>query len=185
MWRYLVKSMFKLRRFSTYLSKIRYLLIAPIFHRAGKGGSVGKRFRVLGDLLITLGDRVAFRDDIYLGGDGELIIGSHTAINAGCMITAMEKVEIGSNVMLAPNVCVLDVDHSFQRRDIPIAQQGYRIKPVVIEDDVWIGTGAVITKGVRIGKGAIIGANSVVTRDIPSFAIAVGIPARVIKGRPE
>ncbi|PJK27986.1 acyltransferase [Minwuia thermotolerans] len=97
----------------------------------------------------------------------------------------MEKVEIGANVMLAPRVYLLDVDHRFERRDIPISKQGYLVRPVRIEDDVWIGTGAVITKGVTIGRGAIIGANSVVTRDVPAYAIAAGVPAMVVKGRPE
>jgi len=185
MWRYFVAMIFRLRRLTPYLAKARYVLIAPVFSRAGKGGSIGRGFRIPGNLLITVGDRVAFRDDVYLGGNGKLIIGSYTAINAGCLITAMERVEIGSNVMLAPRVYILDVDHSFDRRDIPIAQQGYKVQPVVIEDDVWVGAGAVITKGVRIGRGAIIGANSVVTRDVPQYAIAAGVPARVIKVRPQ
>ncbi|WP_277422331.1 acyltransferase [Minwuia thermotolerans] len=134
---------------------------------------------------MDLGARVGIRENVIIGGYGHFIVGNDTAINEGCIITAMEKVEIGANVMLAPRVYLLDVDHRFERRDIPISKQGYLVRPVRIEDDVWIGTGAVITKGVTIGRGAIIGANSVVTRDVPAYAIAAGVPAMVVKGRPE
>jgi acetyltransferase-like isoleucine patch superfamily enzyme len=173
----------RLHRLAPYLAKIRYRLLCHGFERHGKGGSIGRQFRVMGKLSIAVGDRVAFRDNIYLGGNGRLTVGSHTSINAGCMIAAMESVQIGSNVMFAPYVYVLDVDHKFERLDIPMTKQGYTISPVVIEDDVWIGTGAVITKGVRIGRGSIIGANSVVTRDVPPYSLAAGAPAKVIRQR--
>jgi acetyltransferase-like isoleucine patch superfamily enzyme len=112
-----------------------------------------------------------------------LRIGDRTSINAECIITAVEKVEIGSDVMLAPRVYVLDVDHRFDITSIPISQQGYSVSPVKIEDGAWIGTGVVITKGVTIGEGAIVGANSVVTGDIDPYSIAAGVPARVLRGR--
>ena len=174
---------FRLHRLAPYLAKVRYRILCHGFVHHGKGGSIGRQFRVMGRLSIAVGDRVAFRDNIYLGGNGRLTVGSYTAINAGCMIAAMESVEIGSNVMFAPYVYVLDVDHNFERLDLPMTKQGYSIAPVVIEDDVWVGTGAVITKGVRIGKGSVIGANSVVTRDVPPYSIAAGAPAKVIRKR--
>ena len=68
---------------------------------------------------------------------------------------------------------------------VPIKEQGYREADIIIEDDVWIGANSVITSGVHVGKGAIIGAGSVVTKNIPSYAIAAGTPAKVIKQRPE
>jgi maltose O-acetyltransferase len=138
-----------------------------------------------GDLPVVLGDRVAIRDSVFFAGHGRLVVGSNTVINERCIITAMERVEIGENVMLAPGVYILDVDHRFDRRDIPIPKQGYEVDPVIIGDDVWIGAGVVVTRGIKIGEGAIIGANSVVTKDIPSYAIAAGVPARVIGERPQ
>lgn len=165
--------------------KLRYVFVSKSFERAGRRGSVGRKVKFHGNLKIELGDRVAFRDNVQFGGNGTLKIGDRTSINEGCIITALERIEIGSDVMLAPRVYVLDVDHEFADRSVPISSQGYVVRPVTIGDGVWIGTGAVITKGVTIGDGAIIGANSVVTRDIPAFTIAGGVPAKIIKERPQ
>lgn len=174
-----------LRLWPARRAKLRYLVRAPFFDAAGRGGSIGRGVRVTGDVRVRLGDRVALRDGVMLAGNGVLSIGDRTAINQDCILTAMERIEIGADVMLAPRVYILDVDHEMARRDVPIRAQGYRIAPVVIEDDVWIGAGVVVTKGVRIGKGAVIGANSVVTRDVPPYTIAAGSPARVVKERSE
>lgn len=121
----------------------------------------------MGDLTVELGDRVAIRKGCMFGGNGILRIGSRTAINAECILTSIELIEIGEDVMIAPRVCILDVDHRYADISVPINRQGYDVAPVYIESGVWIGTGAVITRGVRIGEGAIIGANSVVVRDVP------------------
>ena len=174
--------------FSTWwtprVARLRYIVISSAFERAGSGGSIGRNVRFLGRVSISVGNCVAFRDGNILGGYGQLSVGSNTSINSNTIIAVMEKVVIGNNVMIAPNVYILDVDHNFENRALPIAEQGYKTAPVVIEDDVWVGTGAVITKGVHIGKGAIIGANSVVTKDIPSYGIVGGVPAKLIKMRP-
>lgn len=175
----------RLRRLSPYIGRIRYELLKWRFQSAGCRGSLGRKVQLAGAIDVRLGARVALRDGVLLAGTGRITVGDNSTINNECIIAAMEKVEIGANVMLAPRVYILDVDHRFESRATPIISQGYVIKPVVIEDDVWIGTGAVITKGVRIGKGAIIGSNSVVTRNIPPYSIAVGAPAKLIRERPE
>jgi len=167
------------------LSKLRYLLSAWRFESAGPRGSLASGVRILGDTRVRLGSRVALRRGVIIGGGGELTVGTRTSINEGAIISATLSVTIGEDCMLAPRVYVLDVDHRFDSRELPIARQGYLKAPVVIEDDVWIGAQAVITRGVRIGRGAIIGANSVVTKDVPPYSIAAGIPARVVKQRPE
>lgn len=85
--------------------------------------------------------------------------------------------------MIGPNVVMQIADHRFDRIDIPIRNQGHIIRDIIIGEDVWIGAGIIITGGVTIGNAAVIGVGAVVTKDIPSMAIAVGIPAKVIKYR--
>ena len=92
--------------------------------------------------------------------------------------------KIGNYVQTGPNVAFYVANHNIINVGIPIKEQGYREADIIIEDDVWIGANSVITSGVHIGKGAVIGAGSVVTQDIPAFVIAVGTPAHVIKSRP-
>ena len=185
MWRYLARKTYRsIARFSPYVAKLRYVLLKPIFEKAGTRGSIGRGFKMPGTLAVVLGDRVAIRDAVMFAGNGCLVIGDNTVINERCIITSMQEVELGANVMLASGVFILDVDHGFTRRDVPISQQGYKVEPVVVEDDVWIGAGVVITKGVTVGKGAIIGANSVVTKDIPPYSIVAGVPAKFIRERP-
>jgi acetyltransferase-like isoleucine patch superfamily enzyme len=90
-------------------------------------------------------------------------------------------VTIGDKVYLAPLVQILAVNHVFHDPTRPIIEQGITAEGIVVEDNVWIGAGAIITDGVRIGQGAVIGAGAVVTRDIPPHAVAVGVPAQVVK----
>jgi acetyltransferase-like isoleucine patch superfamily enzyme len=173
------------RRIARLVPKLRYLARRWQFDEAGRRGAIESGVRVLGEASIRLGDRVTLRRGVVLAGNGTLTIGSHTTINDGCQISAFDAVHIGANVMFAPRVCVLDIDHRFDSRDQPLRQQGYRTAPVFIGDDVWLGANAVVLRGVRIGRGAIVGANSVVTRDVPDYAIVGGVPARVLRMRPE
>jgi maltose O-acetyltransferase len=93
-------------------------------------------------------------------------------------------ITIGADVMMGPDVVILTTNHIFENTDIPMDQQGIANElPVTIEDDVWIGTRVIILPGRHIGRGSIIGAGSVVTKDIPPFAIVGGNPAKVIRYR--
>ena len=86
--------------------------------------------------------------------------------------------------MMGPNVSCYPRNHAFNRTDIPMNQQGFaEEKPIIIEDDVWIGANSIILGGVKIGNGAIIGAGAVVTKDVPPRAIVAGNPAKLIKYR--
>ena len=111
-----------------------------------------------------------------------LYIGDYVTIGQHVIITAKSEMHIGAYTLIGPYVQITDNNHT-TRRDNLIKYQLSTIKPVNIGSDVWIGSGAKILAGVSIGNGAVIGANSVVTHDIPDFAIAVGCPAKVIKYR--
>lgn len=110
-------------------------------------------------------------------------IGRRSSFNQGVIIDGFGGVTIGDGVRIAAYAVLNTADHDFADPDRMICDQGFRVAPVTIEDDVWIGTGAVIGKGVRIGRGSIIGAGAVVTRDIPPYSIAVGVPSRVVRSR--
>ena len=108
-------------------------------------------------------------------------IGSGTFLNLGVMVAALNLVEIGDHCMFANGCFVTDADHSVGDLERPITWQGFRSKgPTRVGDNVWCGANVVITSGVTVGERAVIGANSVVTGDIPPHSIAVGAPARVI-----
>lgn len=114
--------------------------------------------------------------------NAELIIGDNVRVTSRCRITCAGKIVIGNNVLIAPDVFITDHNHGMD----PTVEAGYSsqpliIKNVVIEEGVWLGQKVSVLPGVKIGKHSIIGANSVVTRDIPAYSIAVGIPAKVIK----
>ncbi len=110
-------------------------------------------------------------------------IGENTTINQNCILDGTGGIIIGNDVRVAPYVMFNSVDHEFGDRSQPIRKQAYKGGCIIIEDDVWIGANVIINKGVKIGKGSVIGAGSVVTKDIPPYSIAVGIPCRVIKER--
>lgn len=173
-----------LARVTAYSNKIRYILNWWRFEKFGTRGSIEPRVRFLGNPSLIFGDRVTLRRGVVIAGNGTLRIGARTTINEDVIIACSENIEIGSNCMIAPRVYILDVDHEFESREIPIANQGYRTSPVLIGNDVWIGAYSVILRGVRIGRGSIVGAQSVVTRDVPEYSIVGGIPARMIRERP-
>lgn len=94
------------------------------------------------------------------------------------------NVKIGSHVMMGPEVLIYTQNHNFSRVDIPMDEQGFsNEKQVIIEDDVWIGARVIILPGVKIGRGSVIGAGSVVSKSIPEYSVAVGNPCKVVKKR--
>jgi acetyltransferase-like isoleucine patch superfamily enzyme len=93
-------------------------------------------------------------------------------------------IQTGKQVMIGAYSHLTSANHCFARRDIPIQEQGFVGAPIVIEDEAWLGTHVVVLPGVKIGKGAMIGAGSVVTKDVPAWEIWGGVPARFIKMRP-
>ena len=116
------------------------------------------------------------------------VCGEYSVVNSSDSL----GIFIGNNVMLGPRVYMRSANHNFTNISLPINKQGHSFAKIphngkdysiVIEDDVWIGANCIILSGVRIGKGSVIGAGSVVTSEIPAFSIAAGSPAKVIKMR--
>ena len=115
---------------------------------------------------------IHFKDHIFISNNTTITTNEHSPVT------------IGNYVMIAHNVMIIGVNHAMDDREVPMMLQGEgKTGPINIEDDVWIGAGAIILSGVTIGKGSVIGAGSVVTKDIPAYSIAVGNPARVVKQR--
>jgi len=136
--------------------------------------------------VIELGDQVCiFRDVIIETGEGaSLTVGAGSSIHPRCSLHAsMASIHIGSGVLIGPNCAVYSYDHSTgpaeSIREQPLTTKG----DVHIGDESWLGFGVIVLSGVRIGKGAVVGAGSVVTHDIPDNAVAIGIPARVVRMR--
>jgi len=153
-------------------------LIYPPFHSWNiKTLHIGKNVRIYpGGWIETINEYL--QDKFH----PELRIGDDTYIGNRCHIIACNKMEIGRNVTMADNVYITDNLHGFEDLNCGIMVQPLRIPgPVVIEDEVWLGERVCVMPNVRIGKHSVIGANSVVTKDIPPYSIAVGSPARVIK----
>lgn len=122
----------------------------------------------------------------YLGRHCEvsrdLVAGAYSFVNSGCVL--YPGTELGNFVQLGPEVSIIGQDHNFDRAGTPICFSGRpALRRTQIEDDVWIGHRAIISTGVHIGRGAIVAAGSVVTRDVDAYAIVGGVPARKIRER--
>lgn len=135
---------------------------------------------------VELGRRVHLYGDSYVqtGAGGSLTIGENTHIQPCCQFSAYKgPIQIGKDVQIAPRCAFYPYDHGFDPGEL-IARQPLTTKGgIVIDDDAWLGFGVIVLDGVRIGKGAVVGAGAVVTRDIPDGAVAAGAPARVLKMR--
>lgn len=140
---------------------------------------------------IILGERVSIgkfaiiRPTNSYGGEiGEgLKVGNHSNIGPYCYIGCSGYIEIGDNVMMSPRVSIYAENHVFDTTVVPMKEQGVKRQFVKIEDDCWIAANSIILAGVTIGKGSVIAAGSVVTKDVPPYSIVAGVPASVIKQR--
>ena len=153
--------------YSRAIKRIRLSVLRSLFKSHGRNFTFDP-YGHYSYKTITVGD------DVYIGP-------------GACLLAGDSFIEIGSKVMLAPNVTVVGGDHNIQT----LGKYMYDVKekkigddlPVYIQDDVWIGTGAIILKGVTIGKGSVVGAGSLVNIDVPPYSIVAGIPAKVVKMR--
>ncbi len=114
-----------------------------------------------------------------------LRVGNNSAIGAYSFLGAQGGIIIGNDVIMGPRVSFHAENHRYEELAVPIRLQGETRKGIIVEDNCWIGAGAIILDGVHIGSGAIVAAGSVVTKNVPAFAIVAGSPARIIKQRGE
>jgi acetyltransferase-like isoleucine patch superfamily enzyme len=142
---------------------LRWLTLKWLF------ASTSGPFRILEHVTIEFPSRIA--------------VGRHAGINEGCWLNGRGSISIGDDAILGPRCVIHSANHRFEDRGIAIRLQGYDESPVTIGRDVWLGANVTVLPGVSIGDGAVIGAGAVVTQDIPAMAVAVGVPARVLRYR--
>jgi acetyltransferase-like isoleucine patch superfamily enzyme len=156
--------------------------VNPFVHKRGKGVIIRRRTRL--DLLpfrkFEIGSGSTIEDFSTINnGMGDVIIGKRAIVGIGNVVIG--PVIIGDNVIFAQHVGILAMNHGYKDLDIPIRDQPCTFAQITIEDNCWIGSNAVVTAGVTIGRHSVIAAGSVVTKDIPPYSIAAGNPARIIR----
>ena len=162
---------------------ICYMLFAAWLPRSQRS-RVAKCLRVFFGkrILKSCGNAVNIEKNAYFTPD--VSIGDRSSVGVDCEVYG--PVTIGNDVMMGPECVIYTVGHRHDRIDITMIEQGFtQVEPVSIGDDTWLGRRVMIMPGVKIGKGCVIAAGAVVTKDIPEYSIAGGIPARVLKSRIE
>lgn len=157
-------------------------LLNPFFHHKGKSSLIRSKTRmdVLPHRQFKLGNNSTIEDfSTVNNGMGDVIIGDNVRI--GISNVLIGPVTIGNFVILAQNVVLSGLNHSYQDITTPTCKQQCTKAPIVIEDEVWIGANAVITAGVTIGKHSVVAGGSVVTKNVPPYTVVGGNPARIIK----
>lgn len=191
--------------------KLRYLVYRTLFAHLGKSVLIQNDIDFLGSANIEIGDGVYIFKGARIDARGpkqnRIILGNQVVIEKNVEIGCLDKttIHIDEDTFIAPGVCIggpggitigknclisaysaiVANNHRFTDIRKPIKYQGVTSKGITIEDDCWLGHGVVVLDGVTIGKGSVIGAGAVVTKDIPPFSVAVGTPAKVIKNRCE
>jgi len=182
------------RMFSRGILAFRYFchLLFSDFYHLGTRVTFSQGVTIQNGKYISLGDRVYLERNVTLKFLEEFIsygykrptlkIEEAVTIGTGTIISAAKFIHIKKNVLIAPHCFITDHDHEYHDISIPIRDQGYKnVKKIVIEEGAWIGVNSTICSGVTIGKNSVVGANSVVTKDVPDFSLAVGVPAKVVK----
>ena len=152
-----------------------------------------KKNRILREMLGSMGENIHIDIDFHCEYGRNIHLGSNVIINMNCTFVDNNRIEVGNNVLIASNVQIYTATHPTKASERIVQNwnensgEGYcRVYalPVKIEDNVWIGGGAILLPGVTVGKNSVIGAGSVVVRSIPANSVAVGNPCRVIKTLP-
>lgn len=171
LWRYLW------RRWLTRAGR-RWATDGPVFFGRGLELEISPRGRVRFGRFVWIGDRTKIRCH-----EGEVEIGRKTVIGQECTFSAYQQVRIGEQCVIADRAMFIDFDHGVVEVERPIRLQGIYKRDVEVGSNVWIGYGACILRGVRVGDNSVVGTNAVVTKDVPANAVVGGVPARVLRMR--
>jgi acetyltransferase-like isoleucine patch superfamily enzyme len=156
----------------------RWRTDGPLFLGHDLELQIGRRGRVEFGRFVWLGHGTKIRCH-----EGVVEIGAKTVLGQECTISAYRRVRIGEQCVIADRAMFIDFDHGVVEVERPIREQGIYTRDVEVGSNVWIGYGACILRGVRVGDNSIVGTNTVVTKDVPANAVVAGIPARVIRMR--
>jgi acetyltransferase-like isoleucine patch superfamily enzyme len=171
----------KLRTFTRLVAaRLRMHVLTMFGMRSGGKCMIDRGVRLDRPWTVRLGTRVTMEANVWIKSFRDytkVAIGDHAFLGRGVELDVSESLTIGAYTLIAPNVFITDHGHKRSRANL-IVEQGCDSRPVVIGEDVWIGTAAVILPGVSIGRGAIVGAGAVVAHDIPEYEIWAGVPAR-------
>lgn len=168
---------------------VRHFYFSLRLKRIGETSHLHTGLEIIAPESIGIGENlIAFRNcSIQASDGGQVDIGDNVGLNSNVLIDAGQggKILIGNDCLIGPNCVLRAADHIFDDPGKRIRLQGHRSGTIELEDDVWLGSHVVVTRGVKVGRGSVIGAHSVITHDIPPYSIAVGVPARRVRGRNE
>ena len=145
--------------------------------------SIKLRYILYKSLMKGIGEKCNILESVVISHPDKVSLGKRVSIHQFCYLDGQGEIEIGNDVAIANHVKILTSDHVFKNNDVAIKDQGIEIDKITIKDNVWIGAGATILKGVVIGENSIIGAQSLVNKNIPPNVIAAGVPCKVVKER--
>jgi acetyltransferase-like isoleucine patch superfamily enzyme len=171
LWRY------SWRRWLTAAGR-RWRTDGPVFFGRRLEVQIGRRGEIRFGRFVWIGDGSKLRCH-----EGEVEIGRKTVIGQECTISAYQRVRIGEQCVIADRAMFIDFDHGVVEVERPIRLQGIYKRDVEVGSNVWIGYGACILRGVRVGDNSVIGTNTVVTKDVPANAVVAGVPARIVRMR--
>lgn len=141
---------------------------------------------------VRLGDNVTIAKFTIIEATGVIShlgegfeMGDNSSLGDYCFVGAAGGVRIGRNVLVGQRVSFHSENHRFERTDVPIKEQGVTRRGIVVEDDCWLGAGSILLDGVTVGRGSVVAAGSVVTRDVPPYSVVAGVPAKVMRQRGE
>ena len=150
----------------------------PVFFGKGLELQIAKRGTIRFGRFVWIGDRTKIRCH-----EGEVIVGQKSVLGQECTISAYRHVRIGEQCVIADRAMFIDFDHGVVEVERPIRLQGIYKRDVDVGSNVWVGYGACVLRGVRVGDNSVIGTNSVLTKDIPANAVVGGVPARLLRMR--